>query len=181
MLHIRYAWLLAGLLALPAQRSLAPQEPPLPVVVVETARGTFAFEMYPDEAPKTVKHVMDLVKQGFYDGQRIHRAIPDFLIQWGDPRSRDLAKEPIWGKGAEASSGTPIGAAEMSKKRLHIKGAVAMAHPGNPIQADSQIYVLLAPHPELNGRYGVFGRVIAGIDVPERLQKGDVIGRMYLK
>jgi len=57
-----------------------------PVIVVETSKGTFEFETYPVEAPKTVAHVVDLVKRRFYDGQRLHRALPGFLVQWGDPR-----------------------------------------------------------------------------------------------
>lgn len=152
-----------------------------PVIVVETGKGTFAFATYPAEAPKTVAHVVALVKRGFYDGQRVHRALPGFVVQWGDPRSRDLAQESEWGRGDAASSGTPIGAAEMSKKHLHIRGAVGMAHQGDAAKADSQIYVTLADRPDLNGRYVVFGRIISGEDVPARLQKGDLIQRMYVK
>jgi cyclophilin family peptidyl-prolyl cis-trans isomerase len=152
-----------------------------PVVVVDTAKGTFAFEMYPDEAPKTVAHIMALVKRGFYDGQRVHRALPGFVVQWGDPRSRDLAQESEWGRGDAASSGTSIGAAEMSKKHPHTKGVVGMAHLGNPAAADSQIYVTLADRPDLNGKYVVFGRIISGGDVPAQLQKGDLIRRIYVR
>src|SRR5262249_32717833 len=90
-----------------------------PTIVVETSSGVFTIETYPLEAPKTVAHVVDLVRQGFYDGQRIHRAIPGFIVQWGDPRSRDLDREAEWGRGAAASSGKPIGVAEISRKRQH--------------------------------------------------------------
>jgi cyclophilin family peptidyl-prolyl cis-trans isomerase len=152
-----------------------------PVIVVETTKGTFEFETYPDDAPKTVAHVVDLVKQGFYDGQRFHRAQPGFVVQWGDPQSRDLTKDADWGRGAEASSGKPIGVAEISKKQTHTKGAVAMAHLGNPAAADSQIYVTLADRPDLDGRYAVFGHIIAGSDVPEKIQRGDLITKMYVK
>ena len=152
-----------------------------PVIVVETSKGTFAFETYPREAPKTVAHVVALVRRGFYDGQRVHRAIPGFLAQWGDPRSRDPEKEADWGRGSEASSGEPIGAAEISKKRLHVTGAVAMAHPGRPAAADSQMYVTLAARPDLDGYYTVFGQVIDGTDVPARMERGDVITRMYVR
>ncbi len=152
-----------------------------PVIVVETSKGTFAFETYPDDAPKTVAHVVNLVRRGFYDGQRVHRAIPAFAIQWGDPQTRDPAKEPVWGRGAAASSGSPVGIAEISKKHPHTKGAVGMAHQGNAAEADSQLYVTLANRDELNGRYAVIGRVIAGLEVPDRIQKGDVILRMYVK
>jgi peptidyl-prolyl cis-trans isomerase B (cyclophilin B) len=152
-----------------------------PVIVVETAKGTFAFETYPNEAPKTVAHIVELVKAGFYDGQRIHRALPGFLVQWGDPRSRDLAQQSEWGRGAAASSGKPIGISEMSKKRTHVAGAVGVAHAGDPSLADSQIYVTLAPRPDLNIHYTVFGRVIEGEDVPARLQAGDAIRRMSVR
>jgi len=152
-----------------------------PVIVVETTKGMFAFETYPKEAPKTVAHVLALVRRGFYDGQRIHRAIPGFLVQWGDPRSRDVEAEAEWGRGAQASSGQAIGAAEISKKRLHVAGAVGMAHPGNPSAADSQMYVTLAKRADLDGYYTVFGRVIDGADVPATLERGDVITKMYVR
>jgi cyclophilin family peptidyl-prolyl cis-trans isomerase len=152
-----------------------------PVIVVETAKGTFEIETYPNEAPKTVAHIVALVKSGFYDGQRVHRALPGFLVQWGDPRSTDVAKEADWGRGIEAGSGKPIGAAEMARKRQNARGAVGVAHMGNPAQADSQIYVTLADRPDLNGRYAVFGRVVAGGDAPARLDRGDIIKRMYVK
>jgi cyclophilin family peptidyl-prolyl cis-trans isomerase len=156
-------------------------QPQGPVIVVETSEGTFEIETYPEDAPKTVAHVVALVKRGFYDGQRIHRAVPGFLVQWGDPRSRDLAQEAVWGRGPEAASGSPIGAAEISKKRPHRAGAVAMSHPGVPGKADSQMYVTLADRPDLNGKYVVFGQVVAGAEVPARLERGELIRRVFVK
>jgi peptidyl-prolyl cis-trans isomerase B (cyclophilin B) len=152
-----------------------------PVIVVETTKGTFAFETYPADAPKTVAHIVDLVRRGFYDGQRVHRALPGFLVQWGDPRSRDQSREADWGRGPDASSGQPIGVSELRRKRLHVRGAVAMAHQGNPALADSQIYVTLANRPDLNNRYTVFGQVIEGDDVPARLERGDLIRKVSVK
>jgi cyclophilin family peptidyl-prolyl cis-trans isomerase len=152
-----------------------------PVIVVETSKGTFAIETFSREAPKTVAHVVALVRRGFYDGQRVHRAVPEFLVQWGDPRSRDTAREADWGRGPDASSGTAIGTAEISGKRLHVMGAVGVAHPGRPAAADSQLYVTLANRPDLNGYYTVFGQVIAGAEVPSRLERGDLITRMYVR
>jgi cyclophilin family peptidyl-prolyl cis-trans isomerase len=166
-------WLLAG-------AGLAAQETG-PVVVVETSAGTFAFETFPEEAPKTVAHILQLVKTGFYDGQRVHRAIPGFVVQWGDPQTKSLEKSADWGRGSAASSGKPIGVSEIGKKRLNVKGAVGVSHQGDPASADSQIYVTLASRPDLNGHYTVFGRVIAGTDVPERIQTGDQITRMYVR
>jgi len=167
----------AALLLWPASARAQPG----PVIVVETIRGAFAFETYPNEAPKSVAHVVQLVRQGFYDGQRFHRALAGFVVQWGDPRSRDLSREGDWGRGDAASSGTPVGVPEISKKHTHTKGAVAMAHPGDPARADSQIYVTLADRPDLDGRYAVIGHLIAGADVPARIQRGDLITRMYVR
>lgn len=152
-----------------------------PIIVVDTTKGTFEVETFQDDAPATVAHVIALVKRGFYDGQRIHRALPGFLVQWGDPRSLDLAQESEWGRGPHAGSGTPVGVVEMSRKRLPVRGAVALAHPGNPARAESQIFVTLADRPDLNNKYAVFGRVASGNDVPARLERGDVIARMYVK
>ena len=175
---IRIARVLA--LALLLSPSIANAQVPT-VIVVETTKGAFAFETYPNEAPKTIAHVVQLVRQGFYDGQRFHRALAGFVVQWGDPRSRDMGQEADWGRGDAASSGTPVGISEISKKRTHMKGAVAMAHPGDPSKADSQIYVTLTDRPDLDGRYTVFGHVIAGAEVPSRIQRGDLITRMYVR
>jgi cyclophilin family peptidyl-prolyl cis-trans isomerase len=165
-------------LCLPAPNASA--QPGL-VIVVETTKGAFAFETYPNEAPKTVAHIVQLVRDGFYDGQHFHRALPGFVIQWGDPRSIDPKKESDWGRGQAATSGTPVGIPEMTKKRTNTKGAVALAHTGDPAKADSQIYVTLADRPDLDGRYTVFGHVVAGADVPARIQRGDLITRMYVR
>jgi cyclophilin family peptidyl-prolyl cis-trans isomerase len=152
-----------------------------PQIVVETSKGSFAFEVFPKEAPATVAHVTALVKSGFYDGQRIHRAVPGFVVQFGDPQSRDLSKRDAWGRGAGAGSGKPVGLAEISPKRTHRRGAVGMAHPGNPARADSQIYVTLANRKDLDGQYAVFGQIVSGDDVLEALEVGDLIKRAYVK
>jgi len=152
---------LAAVALLCVSARIASAQPGL-VIVVETTKGAFAFETYPNEAPKTVAHVIQLVRDGFYDGQHFHR-------------------ESDWGRGQAATSGTPVGVPEMSKKRTHTKGAVALAHTGDPAKADSQIYVTLADRPDLDGRYTVFGHVVAGADVPARIQRGDLITRMYVR
>jgi peptidyl-prolyl cis-trans isomerase B (cyclophilin B) len=152
-----------------------------PIIVVETSKGTFEFETYPDDAPKTVEHVLRLVKKGYYNGQRFHRAVPNFVVQVGDPQSRDMSKRDWWGRGDFSGSGTPVGVAEFSKKHLHVKGAVAMAHAGNAAEADGQFYVTLAAIPKLNGKYAVFGKLISGFDVPARLQVADLLKKAYVK
>lgn len=152
-----------------------------PLVVVETTKGSFAFVCFPADAPVTVAHIVALVKAGFYDGQRIHRAIPGFLVQFGDPQTRDVAARDRWGRGAAAASGTPVGVAEISKRRPHLSGAVGMAHMGVPAKADSQIYVTLARRSDLDGQYAVFGQIAQGADVLPRLEVGDEIIRVYLR
>ncbi len=156
----------------------APATPAGPVIVVETSRGVFEFETYPAEAPRTVARILELVKSRFYNGMRIHRVVPGFVIQWGDPQTRDMTKKDRWGTGG---SGKPIGVAEISKTRTHVIGAVAMAHAGDPAKADSQMYVTLAATPRLNGQYTVFGRVISGLDIVQKTQAEDVIKRMTVK
>jgi cyclophilin family peptidyl-prolyl cis-trans isomerase len=150
-----------------------------PVVVFETAqKGSFEIEMYPNEAPKTVEHILALVKRNFYNGQRVHRMVPGFVVQWGDPLSRDYTRRDRWGSGG---SGKPIGVAEINPKRTHRIGAVAAAHPGDPRMADSQIYVVLAPTPRLDRDFTVFGQVVSGMDVVRKLEVGDVIRRATVK
>ena len=148
-----------------------------PIVVLETAKGTIEIETYPEEAPKTVARVVDLVKKGFYNGQRFHRA-DDLAIQVGDPTTRDMTKANAWGR---QGSGTPIGVAEITRKRRNTLGAVGMGHSGDPKEADSQFYVLKHAAPSLDGKYTVFGHVLSGMDVVAKIRKGDVLKRAYLK
>jgi peptidyl-prolyl cis-trans isomerase B (cyclophilin B) len=152
-----------------------------PIIVIETSKGTFEFETYPDDAPKTVEHVVRLVKKGYYNGLRFHRVVPNFVVQVGDPQSRDMSRRDWWGRGDFAGSGNPVGVAEFSKKHLHVKFAVAMAHAGNAAQADGQFYITLAPNPKLNGKYAVFGKVISGFDVLPRLQVADLLKKATVK
>ena len=149
-----------------------------PVVVFETEKGTFEFETYPNEAPKTVAHIIALVNKRFYNGLRFHRVVPNFVIQAGDPMTRDMSKQSEWG---HYGSGTPVGAAELSPLRKHVRGAVAMAHAGDAGKADAQFYVCLAAQPRLDGKYVVFGKVISGMDVVAKIQVTDRIIRATVR
>lgn len=149
-----------------------------PVIVVETVKGTFEFETYPNEAPKTVARIVELVRKRFYNGQRVHRVVPNFVMQVGDPATRDMTRQADWGRGG---SGTPIGVAEITKTRTHVRGAVAMAHAGDASKADSQWYVTLSPQPRLDSQYTVFGRVISGMDVVAKLAVTDRIIRVTVR
>ena len=151
-----------------------------PVVVLETDKGAIEFETYPEEAPRTVEHILALVKRGFYNGQRFHRAEPNFLVQIGDPQSRNMVMQEWWGRGP--GSGKAIGVSEVTRKRTHVRGAVAMAYPGSdPKLADSQFYITRRARPELNARYTVFGRVIKGMDTVDKIRRADILRKAYVK
>ena len=149
-----------------------------PVLVVETAKGSFQIETYPAEAPKTVEHIVALVKRNFYNGHRVHRVVPGFVVQFGDPQSRDMTKRDRWGSGG---SGRSIGVGEFSPKRRHGVGAVAAAHPGDARLGDSQMYITLAAQPKLDGQFTVFGQVTSGMDVVRKLAVNDIVRRVTVK
>ncbi len=149
-----------------------------PIIVFETMKGSFEVETYPTEAPKTVEHILALVKRNFYNGLRIHRYEPGFVVQWGDPQTRDMTKKDLWGTGG---SGKAIGVSEVSPKRTHQTGAVAAAYAGDPRMADSQIYVVLSPQPQLNRTFTVWGQVISGMNVVTQLRVPDRIQRATIK
>jgi cyclophilin family peptidyl-prolyl cis-trans isomerase len=149
-----------------------------PILVIETVKGTIQIETYPSEAPKTVEHVLALARRNFYNGLRVHRVEPNFVVQFGDPQTRDMTKRPLWGT---QGSGRPVGVGEMNPKRLHRLGAVAMAHAGNPAGADAQMYITLRATPPLDGKYTVFGQVISGMDVVRQIAVNDVIRRISVQ
>ena len=155
----------------------------LPVVVFETAKGSFEVEFYPSEAPKSVEHILTLVRRNFYNGLRVHRFVEGFVVQFGDPQTRDMTKKASWGSGG---SGRTIGVAEISPKRPHKLGAVALAYAsrGGPTSADSQLYVCLngpARYSAIEGDYAVIGQVVSGMDVVQQLRELDIIKRASVK
>ena len=152
-----------------------------PVLVVETMKGTIEIETYPNEAPKSVEHILALAKRNFYNGQRIQRIIPNQAVQFGDPQTRDMTKQQWWGRGFDSGSHQSIGVAEFSKKRLQKIGAVSLAHPGDPREADSQMFIALSMQPKWNGQYAVIGQVISGMDVVRKLQVTDRIVRVTIQ
>jgi cyclophilin family peptidyl-prolyl cis-trans isomerase len=165
-----------------AALGLAPREQTSPgagpVIVLETAKGNIEFETYPEEAPKTVAQIVGLVKRNFYNGLRFHR-VEIGIAQIGDPQTRNMLMKDYWGR---AASGKPIGAAEVTKKRRHVRGAVAMAYPGtDPRSADSQFFIDLKPHPEWDAKYTVFGQVIKGMEIVDKIQVADVVRKAYVK
>jgi cyclophilin family peptidyl-prolyl cis-trans isomerase len=89
-----------------------------------------------------------------------------------------MTRQADWGR---MGSGTPVGVAEITKTRTHVRGAVAMAHAGDASKADSQWYVTLSPQPRLDGQYTVFGKVISGMDVVSKLEVTDRVVRVTVR
>jgi cyclophilin family peptidyl-prolyl cis-trans isomerase len=173
------AWVLSAVLGaaagLPAEAQSA--QAGNPIVVFETVKGTIEIELFAKDAPMSTEQIVRLVRENFYRGQRFHRAEAG-LVQTGDPNSRTFTKQHVWGTG---SSGRQIGVAEIVKTRRHVRGAVGLAHAGNAARADSQFYIMKRPSPSLDGKHAVIGRVIAGMDVVDTLERGDMIRSVSVK
>ena len=142
-----------------------------PVIVFETLKGTIEIELFQSETPKSVEHILALMKRGFYRSERFHRVTAG-LVQVGDPQSRDMSRQAYWGTN---NSGNPIGVFEWSKNRSHVRGAVGLAHSGSPLSADSQIYIMKTPSPGLDGKHAIIGRVVTGMAVVDKLVVTDMI------
>ncbi len=158
-----------------AQRATTPAAAD-PLVTLETPKGAIELRLFRSDAPKSVEKILALIARNFYRGQRIHR-VENSLVQFGDPTSRDVSRKDWWGR---MGSGVPVGVAEFSK-RTHIRGAVGLAHGGDPKFADSQIYILKTASPSLNGKHVVIGQVTRGIEVVDRLQVADLIKAITVK
>jgi len=131
------------------------------IATIVTEKGTIKFELYEKEAPITTKNFIELAQKGFYDGLTFHRVVPGFVIQGGDPK----------GDGMGGSEKTiPL---EINAKLSHIKGAVGMARSQDRNSASSQFYICLGDAKFLDNDYAVFGQVIAGQDIAEKITKGD--------
>lgn len=142
--------------------------------VIETNKGKIVIELYPNKAPSTVANFAKLANSGFYNGIKWHRVEPGFVIQGGDPLSKD--EDP--NNDGTGGPGYMINAEFNDVK--HVKGTVAMARqPQDPNSAGSQFYICLAPAPFLDGQYTVFGQVVEGLDVVDSIQKYDVMEKVY--
>ncbi len=130
------------------------------VAVIKTAAGEMVIEFWPDVAPKTVENFKKLAREGFYDGTAIHRVVKGFMIQGGDPLTKDMQLESRWGTGGP---GYQI-KAEFND-RSHVRGVVSMARSQQPDSAGSQFFICLADAKFLDRQYTAFGRLIKGDDV----------------
>jgi cyclophilin family peptidyl-prolyl cis-trans isomerase len=135
--------------------------------VIETDKGTMVLELYPDVAPKTVANFVKLIGAGFYNGLTFHRVEPGFVIQGGDPNGNGTG-----GPGYTIE-------AEFNAKP-HVRGTLAMARSSDPDSAGSQFYIALDRAPHLDNNYTVFGQLVEGMDVIDKIEVGDVMKRVYI-
>jgi cyclophilin family peptidyl-prolyl cis-trans isomerase len=133
-------------------------------VAVDTERGTFTLELATADAPLTCLSFLQLARQHYFDGQLLHRVVPDFVVQGGDPRGDG------WG-------GPGYSLRDEINRRRYTAGALGMALSG-PDTGGSQFFVTLTPQPHLDGGYTVFGRLLSGAEVLDNLRQGDRLLRV---
>lgn len=139
--------------------------------VIKTSKGDIKVKFYGEDSPATVNNFLNLAKSGFYDGVRFHRVIKDFMIQGGDPLSKDDAMKARWGTGGPGYAF----ADEFNAHKL-VKGSLAMANSG-PNTNGSQFFIVTAPEtPWLDGRHTNFGEVVEGMDVVTAIENSATEG-----
>jgi peptidyl-prolyl cis-trans isomerase B (cyclophilin B) len=141
--------------------------------ILDTDRGNIVIELYPNVAPKTVANFEALSKKGFYNGLTFHRVVPGFVVQGGDPKG-----DGSGGPGYDLP-------AEISPAEKHLRGTVATARLGDEVNPDrkssgSQFYICLEPQPSLDGQYTIFGGVVEGMNVVDKIRVGDHIKKVTL-
>jgi len=144
----------------------APDPPPseLPIATLEVEDfGALRIALFPHKAPKTVANFIELAESGFYEGTTFHRVVPEFMIQGGDPNSKD--RDPR----NDGLGGPERGVADEFNDTRFGRGVVGMAHSGRPGSAGSQFFIMVAERPELDGHYTAFGRVLTGLEVADRI------------
>jgi len=139
------------------------------VAVMKTSEGEMVFKFWPDAAPKTIENFKKLAKSGFYDGTSFHRIVNGFMIQGGDPLTKDPANETRFGSG---DPGYSIKAEFNDHK--HVRGVLSMARSNDPDSAGSQFFICLAPKPSLDHQYTTFGKMTKGDDVLEKIGRTPV-------
>jgi peptidyl-prolyl cis-trans isomerase B (cyclophilin B) len=144
------------------------------IATFETNRGTIVAELYDKDAPKTVENFEKLANERFYDGVKFHRVIPDFVVQGGDPLSRDLPEGDR--RVGTGGPGYKIKCETAGNPHKHAEGALSMAHAGKDT-GGSQFFIVLseANTRHLNGVHTVFGKVIEGLDVTKKIKGDDVM------
>jgi peptidyl-prolyl cis-trans isomerase B (cyclophilin B) len=133
--------------------------------VIETSKGEIEIEFLPDKAPGHVKNFVDLAKKGFYDGTTFHRVIPGFMIQGGDPNTRDTSAP----RGQHGTGGPGYTIDAEFNDTPHKRGVVSMARANDPNSAGSQFFICVADSAFLDRQYSAFGRVVRGMEVADAI------------
>jgi peptidyl-prolyl cis-trans isomerase B (cyclophilin B) len=134
------------------------------VAVIKTNEGEMVVQFWTDAAPNTIENFKKLARQRFYDGTIFHRIVKDFMIQGGDPNSKDPAKENSYGQG-----GPDYKIKAEFNDHPHDRGVLSMARASDPDSAGSQFFICLAPVHRLDHQYTTFGKLIKGDDVLEKI------------
>src|SRR6266571_3896566 len=134
------------------------------VAVIKTSEGDMVVEFWNDAAPNTIENFKKLARSGFYNGTICHRIVKGFMIQGGDPNTKDASKESSYGMG---DPGYKI-KAEFND-HSHDRGVISMARGPDPDSAGSQFFICLAPQPRLDHQYTTFGKLMKGDDVLEKI------------
>ena len=137
------------------------------VAVIKTSEGDMVVKFWTDAALGTIENFKKLAREGFYDGTTFHRIVKGFMIQGGDPNSKDPAKENSYGQG-----GPGYNIKAEFNKHSHERGVISMARGPDPDSAGSQFFICLAPVHRLDHQYTTFGELIKGQDVLEKI--GDI-------
>jgi peptidyl-prolyl cis-trans isomerase B (cyclophilin B) len=164
MKHPLFSLLFACAVGVMALTSTSARAEDKEVAVLKTSQGEMVIAFWPEVAPKTVANFIKLAKSGFYDGTAFHRIIKGFMIQGGDPLTKDPSMEARWGTG-HADERLK---AEFND-RHHEFGVISMARAADPDSASSQFFICLGPTPQLDGKYTTFGKLIKGEDVLRKL------------
>lgn len=139
--------------------------------VLKTSQGEVTIRFFYDKAPNSVKSFLDLAASGFYDGTLFHRVIPGFVIQGGDPSTREPAKVALWGLGGHTDAkGNLVNVKSEFSDTPHRRGIVSMARMlSDPDSASSQFFIVLKDAPSLDRKETAFGEVTLGMDVVDRI------------
>lgn len=158
--------LVAGLVFLSAGDGVTEEKHPAkgPRAIIKTKFGEMEIEFFPDKAPKHVENFIKLAKSGFYNGTIFHRVIPGFMIQGGDPKTKDPKNKAEYGTGGP---GYTINAE--FNDIPHKRGIVSMARASDPNSAGSQFFIVVEDSLFLDGKYTVFGRVVKGMGVADKI------------
>jgi len=140
------------------------------MAILHTERGDITIRFFYDRAPNHVKNFVDLAASGFYDGTLFHRVIPGFILQGGDPLTKDPKNAFVWGNaGKTDAKGNPVTLKPEFNETAHKRGIVSMARSSAPDSASSQFFIVLKDYPSLDHQYTAFGEVVKGMDVVDRI------------